>query len=79
MIASAYATVICTPEFAEGSGLSIAKLPIGPHEGFKHESWIVCDNLHSVRKADLTNFVGSLSRSKLAELDEALRIALGLS
>jgi hypothetical protein len=30
-------------------------------------------------ESSLTNFVGSLSWSKLAELDEALRIALGLS
>jgi mRNA-degrading endonuclease toxin of MazEF toxin-antitoxin module len=38
----------------------------------------MCDNLRSLRKADLSQFVGSLSRTKLEELDQALAIALGL-
>jgi len=38
----------------------------------------VCDNLRSLRKTDLTQFVGSLPYSKLAEVDEALRVALAL-
>jgi len=77
LIDSAYATVVCAPVFTSGSGLS-TQVAIGPSEGLKHDSWIVCDNLRSVPKADLTQFVGSLSWSKLAELDEALRIALAL-
>jgi mRNA interferase MazF len=77
LIDSAYATVVCAPVFTNGSGLS-TQVAIGPSEGLKHESWIVCDNLRSVPKADLTQFVGSLSWSKVAELDEALRIALAL-
>jgi hypothetical protein len=32
-----------------------------------------------MRKSELTNFVGSLSRSKLAELDRALKMALDLN
>jgi mRNA-degrading endonuclease toxin of MazEF toxin-antitoxin module len=44
----------------------------------KHSSWIMCDNLVSLRKADLTNFIGSLSRSKVADLNEALKMALDL-
>jgi mRNA interferase MazF len=63
--------------FTNGSGLS-TQVTIGPDEGLKHESWIVCDNLRSLRKSELTQFVGSLSWSKLAELDEALKIALAL-
>jgi mRNA-degrading endonuclease toxin of MazEF toxin-antitoxin module len=39
----------------------------------------MCDNLVSRRKSDLTNYVGSLSRSKLAELNYALKMALDLS
>lgn len=77
LIASTYATVVCAPVFTNGSGLS-TQVAIGPSEGLKHESWIACDNLRSLPKADLTQFVGSLSWSKLAELDEALRIALAL-
>jgi len=77
LIDSAYATVICAPVFSNGSGLS-TQVAIGPSEGLKHESWIVCDNLRSVPKADLTQFVGSLSYAKISELDEALRVALAL-
>jgi len=77
LIDSAYSTLVCAPIFINGDGLS-TQVPIGKDEGLKHECWIVCDNLRSMRKADLTHFVGSLSWSKLAELDEALRIALAL-
>ncbi|HTW59722.1 MAG TPA: type II toxin-antitoxin system PemK/MazF family toxin [Terriglobales bacterium] len=77
LIDTAYATVICAPVFTNGTGLS-TQVAVGPNEGLKHESWIVCDNLSSLQKAELTQFVGSLSWPKLAELDEALRIALAL-
>ena len=77
LIDSAYSTVVCAPVFTEGDGLS-TQVRVGPEEGLKHESWIVCDNLRSIRKRELTQFLGSLSWSKLQELDEALRIALAL-
>jgi len=77
LIDSACAAVVCAPVFTNGSGLS-TQVAIGLREGLKHDSWIVCDNLRSLPKADLTQFVGSLSWSKLAELDEALRIALAV-
>jgi mRNA interferase MazF len=77
LIDSAYATVVCAPVFTNGCGLS-TQVPVGHSEGLKHESWIVCDNLRSLSKADLTQFVGALSWSKVAELEEALRIALAL-
>jgi len=38
----------------------------------------MCDNLVNLRKSDLTNFIGSLSRSKLVDLDRALKMALDL-
>jgi mRNA interferase MazF len=77
VIDSTYATVVCAPIFTKGSGLS-TQVAIRITPGLKHESWIVCDNLRSLPKADLTQFVGSLSWAKLTELDEALRIALAL-
>ena len=77
LIDSRYATVICAPVFSSGSGLS-TQVAIGQNEGLKHDSWIICDNLRSVDKAELTQFLGSLSLSKVEELDEALRIALAL-
>ena len=77
LIDSAYSTVVCAPVFTDGDGLS-TQVAVGPDEGLKHDCWIICDNLRSLRKIELTQFVGSLSWSKMAELDEALRIALSL-
>ncbi len=67
----------CAPVFTDGDNLS-TQVVVGQYEGLKHESWILCDNLRSLRKSDLTQFVGSLSYTKLTELDEALRVALAL-
>ena len=39
---------------------------------------ILCDNLVSLRKVQLTRLVGSLARSKIEELDRALKMALAL-
>jgi len=77
LIESRFSTVICAPVFSNGEGLS-TQVAIGPDEGMKHSSWIMCDNLVSVRKSELTDYVGSLSGSKLTELNEALKKALDL-
>jgi mRNA interferase MazF len=77
LINSAYSTVVGAPIFSQGDGLS-TQVAIGSDEGLKHDSWIVCDNLRTLRKTDLTQFIGSLSSAKLAELDDALRVALAL-
>jgi mRNA interferase MazF len=78
LIDSRFSSVVCAPVFSNGEGLS-TQIEIGPDEGLKHTSWIMCDNLVSIRKSELTNYVGSLPKSKLAELGGALKIALDLS
>ncbi len=78
LIDSRFSTVICAPVFSNGEGLS-TQIAVGRDEGLKHSSWIMCDNLVSVRKSELTNYLGVLSRSMLAELDYALKMALELS
>jgi mRNA interferase MazF len=77
LIESRFSTVICAPVFSNGEGLS-TQVAIGPDEGMKHSSWIMCDNLVSVRKSELTDYVGSLSSAKLKELNDALIMALDL-
>jgi mRNA interferase MazF len=77
LIESRFSTLICAPVFTEGFGAS-TQVRIGPDEGMKHESWIWCDGLTSIRKTDLTRYVGSLSKAKLAELTRALILALDL-
>jgi len=77
LIDSGFSTVICAPIFTNGQGLE-SQVAVGEDEGLKHSSWIFCDNLVSLPKTDLTNFVGSLKSSKLAELNRALGAALDL-
>jgi mRNA interferase MazF len=77
LIDSMFSSVICAPVFSSGEGLS-TQVGVGPDEGLKHPSWIMCDNLVSLRKTDLTNFLGSLPRSKLSELNRSLKMALDL-
>jgi len=78
LVDSRFSTVICAPVLSSGEGLS-TQVAIDVEEGMKDSSWIMCDNLVSLPKSELTNFVGSLSREKLAELGRALRIALDLA
>jgi mRNA interferase MazF len=77
LINSKFSTVICAPVFSNGQGLS-TQVAIGPDEGLKHPSWIMCDNLVSLRKNELSQYVTLLLPGKLAELDRALRTALEL-
>jgi mRNA interferase MazF len=77
LLDSRFSTVICAPVFSTGQGLS-TQVAIGPEHGLKHASWIMCDNLASLRKSDLTHFLGQLEQAKLAELTGALKHALGL-
>lgn len=77
LLDSKFSTVICAPIYSRGLALE-TQVPIGIDEGMKHDSWIVCDNLASVSRTELTNFVGSLSPSKIEQLDDALRVALDI-
>ncbi len=78
LIDSKYSTVVCAPVYSSYDGLS-TQVPVGINEGLKHESSLHCDELVSIPKPSLTHFVGSLSFEKMQQLDEALKVALGLS
>ena len=77
LIDSRFSTAICAPVFTSGEGLT-TQIAVGPAEGLKQPSWIMCDNLVSLAKSQLTHYLGSLSPAKLTELDRALRSALDL-
>lgn len=77
LIESRFSTVICAPVYTAFEGLT-TQVPIGIDEGMKHECGIHCDELVSIPKSMLTDFVGMLSREKMAMLDDALRAALQL-
>jgi mRNA interferase MazF len=77
LIASRFSTVICAPVYSAYDGLA-SQVPIGPDEGLKHESSIHCDELVSLSKSVLTNFIGTLPPPKIEKLDRALRIAMDI-
>ena len=78
LLRSSYSTVICAPVYSTRSGLS-TQVDIGPEAGLKHDSAIHCDELVSLARSRLTEFVGALSTAQLDQLDRALSIAVGLS
>jgi len=77
LIDSRFSTVICAPVYSRREGLA-TELAVGTAEGLKHDSSILCDALVSLPKAALTDFVSALSPQRLADLDDALRVALAL-
>ncbi len=77
LIDSRFSTVICAPIYTAYDGLA-TQILVGPDEGLKHESSIHCDELVSLTKAVLTNFVGTLPPAKVKALNQALRLALDI-
>lgn len=77
LLDSKFSTVVCAPVFSTRHGLS-TQVAIGVDEGLKHDSALHCDELVSLPKVMLTDFVGTLSATKLRELDIALINALGI-
>ena len=77
LIDSKVSTVICAPVSSARYGLS-TQVPVGPAEGLKRDGSIACDDLVSLPKPLLTDFVGSLSAAKVAELRGSLASALAL-
>lgn len=78
LLRTTFSTVICAPVYTHGGGLS-TQVAVGSSEGLKHASWIMCDNLTSLRRSDLTDYIGSLARAKIVDLNRALRSALDLA
>lgn len=77
LIKSGYSSVICAPVYTRYGGLG-SQVRLGVAEGLKHDSSMACDELVSVSKSKLTNYVGHLSESKITEMNAALKFALEL-
>jgi mRNA interferase MazF len=77
LIDSRFSTLVCAPVYSIGAGLA-TQVAIGTEEGLKHESWIMCDNLVSIPKSQLTRYVGSLPAAKVRKLNSSLALALDL-
>jgi len=77
LINNSYSTLICAPVYTSFEGLS-TQVPVGTDEGLKHPSAIRCDELISILKTRLTDYVGILSQEKLEQMGDALAIAVGV-
>lgn len=77
LIDSKYGTVVCAPIYSTISGLG-TQVTVGAPEGLKHESAIHCDNLVSLPKSVLTDYIGSIGLEKETQLSKALTIALAI-
>ena len=77
LIDSRFSSVVCAPIYSERHGLA-SEVEVGPGEGLKHASSILCDALVSLPKSQLTDYVGALGQRRVSELDRALRVALFL-
>jgi len=77
VIESRFSTVICAPVYSVHEGLT-SQVLVGEAEGLKHDSSIHCDELVSLPKSMLTNYIGTLSPPKMRELNRALRVALDI-
>ena len=53
-------------------------IEIGIDEGLKHDSAVYCDDLLSISKSMLTNYIGTLSDEKIKAVNTALRVALAI-
>lgn len=74
-IETVYSSVICAPVYTIYNNL-LTEVNVGIEEGLKHDSSIRCDELTSLPKSALTNFVGTLTPEKIQELNQALKVAL---
>ena len=77
LIDSRFSTLICAPIYTARESLS-TQVPVGTDEGLKHDSSIHCDELVSLPKSMLTDFISKLPPQKMSLLDQALKAALEL-
>ena len=78
LIDSAFSTVVCAPVYTRRDGFA-TQVNVGPENGLKHESSILCDALVSIPKSGLSDYLSTLPSEKVAELDDALLVALALA
>jgi mRNA interferase MazF len=78
VIDSRFSSVVCAPVYTRRDGLH-SQVSVGFEQGLKHDSSIHCDELISLPKSVLTDYVGNLSAEKLIELDRTLAFALDLT
>ena len=77
LIDTRFSSVVCAPVYSRHDELS-TQVAIGCEDGLKRDSSIHCDELVSLPKSMLTQFLGRLSADKIERLNHALLRALEL-
>jgi mRNA interferase MazF len=77
LIDQSFSSVICAPVYSQYGGIR-TQVEVGVDEGLKHDSAVFCDDLVSIYKSMLTDYIGTLSDDKMEEVNTALRIALAV-
>jgi mRNA interferase MazF len=77
LIDSRFSTIICAPIYASYDGLT-SQVAVGAEEGLENEGSVHCDELVSLPKSLLTNYIGTLLPHKIEKLNVALQMALDL-
>lgn len=77
LIDSPFGSVICAPIYSRLGDIA-TQVEVGPESGIQHASGVYCDNLMSIPKRELTNYVGHLDDERLHRVDLALARALAI-
>lgn len=77
-ISARCSSVACAPVYTNAHGIA-TEVPVGPKDGLRHYSVIRCDEVTSVEKKRLVDYVGSLDESRMREVNRALAIALDIA
>jgi mRNA interferase MazF len=75
LIDTGFSSVICAPVYTKYNEIS-TQVELGVDDGLKHDSAIYCDELISLPKTMLTDYISNLSNEKMKAVNRALRIAL---
>jgi mRNA interferase MazF len=78
LLDSGYSTVICAPVYSRFDGLT-TQVEVDVENGLKHPSSVHCDNLTSLPRTLLTDYVGVLGAAQLEALDAAVAVAVGVA
>ena len=77
-LSARYSMAACVPIYSSVMGLE-TEVIFDVANGLKHLSAARCDEVTSVQRSVLRDFIGFASEAQLTELSRALAIALGIS
>lgn len=77
-LAARHSTVMVVPVYSASHGLE-TEVTVDETAGLKHASALHCDEVMSLRRTLLRDYVGSLDESRMREVSRALAIALDIA